>query len=140
MRLSASKIRTLIFLQDKTQTGVAKEAKISRSSITSACNGKSIRYETACAIATALNVDVSELIESKKGITAMMHYSDDPIRDAELTQADQETWLESRPVCDYCDNYVVDDYYFEPEPGLVICDDCIRKYCIDNFMVMVEED
>lgn len=70
----------------------------------------------------------------------MMHYSDNPHVDFLKHEADQETLLESRPVCDYCDGYVVDDHYFEPEPGLVICDDCIRQYCIDNFMVMVEED
>lgn len=69
----------------------------------------------------------------------MMHYTDDPIRDAENYQADQERWLESRPVCDYCNNYVTDEHYYAPEPGIVICNDCILQYCNDNYKVDIEE-
>lgn len=68
MRLSASKIRTLMFLQGKTQTSVAKETGITRTTITYVCNGKSCSYETANAIATALNVDLAELIEGQEGL------------------------------------------------------------------------
>ena len=68
-----------------------------------------------------------------------MHYTDDPIRDAERTQLDQERWLELRPVCDYCNNYIQDDHYFEPEVGMIICDDCLRQYCVDNYKIEIGE-
>ena len=66
----------------------------------------------------------------------MMHYSDDPIRDAELTQLDQERWLESRPVCDCCGEPIQDDYYFYMGEGERICEDCM----IANYRVPIEEE
>ena len=55
----------------------------------------------------------------------MMHYSDDPIRDAELTQLDQERWLESLPVCDECGEHIQSEDLYELD-GLLFCESCME--------------
>ena len=70
----------------------------------------------------------------------MMHYTDDPIRDAENYQADQEEWLKSRPICDVCGEPVQEDHYFSDGVIDVCCPNCWGQYCIDNFLIDIEED
>lgn len=57
----------------------------------------------------------------------MMHYSDDPIRDAELTQLDQERWLESLPVCDECGEHIQSEDLYELD-GLLFCESCMEGH------------
>ena len=62
MRLDDVKIRVLMYQQGKSQTDVAKYCRCSRATISSVCNGKSCKYETAQAIAYALHVPLDEIM------------------------------------------------------------------------------
>lgn len=68
----------------------------------------------------------------------MMHYTDNPIRDAENYQADQERWLENRPVCDLCGDHIVDDRYFKDDDG-IFCEECWHDHVSDVYMILIEE-
>lgn len=61
----------------------------------------------------------------------MMHYTDDPIRDAENYQADQERRLESRPVCDICNQPIMDEYIYHVDE-YAVCEECALEYLKDN--------
>lgn len=69
-----------------------------------------------------------------------MHYTDDPIRDAENYQLDQEAWLEKRPICDVCGEPVQEDHFYTDGCIDVCCPGCWEQYCIDNFLVDIKEE
>lgn len=46
-------------------------------------------------------------------------------------EAEQEAWLSRLPVCEYCDNPIQDDYYFEIGGG-IICQDCLDAFFRKN--------
>lgn len=53
--------------------------------------------------------------------------TDNPLRDFWKYSTKQEEWLESRPLCDDCGEYIQDEYYFEIE-GKKFCESCIKNY------------
>lgn len=54
-----------------------------------------------------------------------IHRSDDPIRDFDAWEADQEAWLDTRPVCADCDEPIQDDHCYEFN-GEYICPRCME--------------
>lgn len=67
-----------------------------------------------------------------------MLITDDPIRDFEEHDAEQEEWLNSRPVCDMCGRHIQEDHYYDAD-GDILCDECISEYVRDNFLRYIEE-
>lgn len=65
----------------------------------------------------------------------MLHYTNDPIRDAENYQADQEEWLKSRPICDCCGEHIQGEwmYMFDSK---IVCETCMEecRYSVDDWM------
>ena len=53
-----------------------------------------------------------------------MDWIDDALRKQER---DEEAWLSTRPICDYCSEPIRDDEYYEIN-HLDICPDCIDEY------------
>lgn len=56
-----------------------------------------------------------------------MSYTDDPIRDFERYDAEQQAWLDSRPVCSECDHPIQDERCFQFN-GELICQNCLVTY------------
>jgi len=56
----------------------------------------------------------------------MMHYTDDPVRDADNYQFEQEERLKNCPVCDDCNEYIQDGGYWYID-GAILCEDCARE-------------
>ena len=56
-----------------------------------------------------------------------MFYSDDPVRDFERHDAEQERRLSMLPVCDYCDEAIQDEQYYEIN-GDCVCEECLDLY------------
>lgn len=57
----------------------------------------------------------------------MSFYTDDPIRDAEMHEAEQERRLSELPVCCYCENPVQHEHFYEIN-GEMFCPDCLETY------------
>ena len=57
----------------------------------------------------------------------MSFYTDDPIRDAEMHEAEQERQLSELPVCDHCEQPIQDEHYYEVNGGN-ICPECLETY------------
>ena len=53
-----------------------------------------------------------------------MAYSDNPILDFELHDAQQSRRLQMRPVCANCDEHIQDDYFYLIN-GEAICQNCL---------------
>lgn len=68
----------------------------------------------------------------------MMHYTDNPARDAENYYEDGMKEMRERPVCEYCGKHIADDICYEID-GNIVCDDCILDYLHDNCRVKTEE-
>jgi formylmethanofuran dehydrogenase subunit E len=66
----------------------------------------------------------SENIE--KGMK-QVHYSDNPLADFDAWDAEQNKWLERRPVCADCENHIQDETAFYIN-GEWICRDCLSAY------------
>ena len=45
----------------------------------------------------------------------------------ERHEREQEIWLAKLPVCDYCEQHIQDDHYYEID-GEIICPDCLESY------------
>lgn len=67
-----------------------------------------------------------------------MHYSDDPVRDAELHMEEQQAWLDSRPKCEYCGEPIQDDEAYEIE-GVLVCENCVMDFVRDNCKTLISE-
>ena len=67
----------------------------------------------------------------------MLHYTNDPIRDAENYQADQEEWLKSRPICDQCGEHIQEEFMFQYE-GENYCPDCWDDKVNDEFFRRID--
>lgn len=66
MRFSKVKAKTALLVAGKTQREIAESLELSRRWVGAAFNGeKSISEKTACRIAAALGVDVTEIIEEE---------------------------------------------------------------------------
>lgn len=54
----------------------------------------------------------------------------------ELHEAEQEAWIEKRPLCVCCLNPIQDDYLYDID-GKLYCEDCMRdefRKCTDNYV------
>lgn len=56
-----------------------------------------------------------------------MFYSDDPNADFDRWDAEQQKELEALPVYDYCDEHILEEFYYEIN-GDIICADCLDKH------------
>ena len=63
----------------------------------------------------------------------MYYRTDDPLADFARYDAEQQSEMDKLPKCDYCDEPITDDYYFEIN-GDIICADCLNE----NFRKGVE--
>lgn len=59
-------------------------------------------------------------------------YSDYSEEDLYQTKLYKE-WLASRPICDYCDEPIEEDYAYEFDDQL-ICETCLLEYMRDNHL------
>ena len=57
----------------------------------------------------------------------MAFYSDDPEVDFDRWDAEQQKELEKLPLCDYCDNRIQEEFYYEIN-GDNICVACLEKH------------
>lgn len=64
----------------------------------------------------------------------MSSWTDDPIADFNRHCDEQEEWLESRPMCEYCEEPIQDDYYYE------IGGECICEHCLNGYFRKYVED
>lgn len=62
------------------------------------------------------------------------------IQDHDQHEREKEEWLQSRPVCDLCDEPIQDDVYYEPEPGTCYCAECFGDYVRDNILRYIPEE
>ena len=53
--------------------------------------------------------------------------TDDPVADFERHEHRQQKWLDSRPVCDICDEPIQDDHYYLINSDN-ICPNCMETY------------
>ena len=67
-------------------------------------------------------------------------YTDNPYRDWEAWEYEKYKWLSRRPVCDDCCEPIQDEFYYEPEPGLRLCERCFEQYVKDNFRQEIKEE
>ncbi len=56
-----------------------------------------------------------------------MIFTDDPVADFERYDAEQQEKLDRLPVCDYCDEHIQDDYYYELD-NECICEECLNEH------------
>lgn len=56
-----------------------------------------------------------------------MLYSDDPIADFDRWDKEQNAWLKKLPKCDYCDEHIQDEFYYEINDD-IICRDCLESH------------
>lgn len=56
-----------------------------------------------------------------------MPYTDDPISDFLAHDREQAREIERLPVCDYCDNAIQDEHYYDIE-GEILCESCLIKH------------
>ena len=65
-------------------------------------------------------------------------YTNDPYRDFEAYEEDVAAWLKKRPTCEWCGEHIQEETYFEPEPGLKLCEDCWNVYVRVNIKKTIE--
>lgn len=51
--------------------------------------------------------------------------TDDPYRDFDRWEAEQEKWLQSRPVCEYCGEHIQDEHYYYIDK--IVCEECLNE-------------
>lgn len=56
-----------------------------------------------------------------------MTFTNDPVADAERYYAEQESKLDNVTICEYCDEHIQDNYYFEIN-GECICEECLNEH------------
>lgn len=52
--------------------------------------------------------------------------SDDPVRDAEMYQAELDEAAEEYPVCDWCGETIFDEYFYDFD-GECVCEECMNE-------------
>ena len=64
-----------------------------------------------------------------------MIFTDDPVADFERYDAEQQALMDELPVCDYCEEPIQDNYYYE------IGNECLCENCLnEQFRKDVEYD
>lgn len=66
------------------------------------------------------------------------YYSDNPEWDYDRYEADQEAWLNSRPVCAWCGEHIQDEHAYRIG-GDLVCSDCLEQEKV-NVDDLVEEE
>lgn len=69
MRVDKNKVLLLMAKQGLLQQDVASKATMSKGNFSTIMNGKNCQPRTVLKIATALSVDVTEIIEDQEGIS-----------------------------------------------------------------------
>ena len=57
----------------------------------------------------------------------MVVRTEDPVADFLRHDEEQNRWLEQLPVCEYCQDEIQDDYYFEINESAV-CENCLIQH------------
>ena len=62
-----------------------------------------------------------------------MRYSDDPIADFNAYDKEYTKWYNSRPVCAWCKEHIVDEAAYKID-GELVCESCVqdKKVWIDD--------
>lgn len=55
-------------------------------------------------------------------------------------EQEQERWLSARPVCDMCQEPIQEDYCFEPECNVCLCEDCFHMYAQKHFKRIIPDN
>lgn len=55
-----------------------------------------------------------------------MIFTDDPIADFERYDSEQQAMLDELPLCEYCEEPIQDNYYYEID-NECICEDCLNR-------------
>ncbi len=66
-----------------------------------------------------------------------MFYTDNPVRDFERHDAEQERWLQSRPVCEVCGEHIQEEHLYDID-GDLVCEECLTKYMNENYRQSTE--
>lgn len=56
-----------------------------------------------------------------------MYFTDNPVADAERYMAEQEEELKKLPVCDFCNEPIQDDFYYDIE-SVIVCETCLDRF------------
>ena len=56
--------------------------------------------------------------------------SDWMFRQQAMADAENEKWLQKRPICSWCEEHIQDDYAYEIDNKL-ICPNCIDEFKVD---------
>ena len=60
-------------------------------------------------------------------------WTDDPVRDAERHSATGDEWMESRPVCECCGQYITDEKAYRIGRDFY-CFDCVYEVEVEEWM------
>ena len=66
-----------------------------------------------------------------------MFYTDDPVSDFERHDAQQEKWLQSRPVCEVCGDHIQDEHLYDID-GDLVCEECLAEYMKEHYRQSTE--
>lgn len=70
-----------------------------------------------------------------------MFRTDDPIADFHSYDAEQEKQLKRLPKCEWCNEHIQDDYYYEIA-DIVICEECLNdeyRKSTDDYLNRLED-
>ena len=63
-----------------------------------------------------------------------MYRTDDPVRDADRYDAELESARDLLPVCDGCNEHIMDDFLYVID-DMILCEDCLN----DNYRKMTTD-
>lgn len=56
--------------------------------------------------------------------------SDWMVEEQARIDAENEKWLQKRPICSWCEEHIQDEYAYEVE-GKLICPNCIEEFKVE---------
>ena len=56
----------------------------------------------------------------------------------ERHDAEQERWLQRRPVCNVCGEHIQDDHLFDID-GDLVCEECLKDYMEEHYKQSTEK-
>lgn len=65
-----------------------------------------------------------------------MYRTDDPVADFHRKDAEECEWLSKLPVCDCCNEPIMDEHYYEID-GSIMCQECLDDQCkklVENYI------
>ena len=57
----------------------------------------------------------------------MLYFTDDPLNDFARHDAEEVSWIDSRPICSDCGNPIQGNHFYEFERK-IICEKCLDMY------------